>query len=233
MISILFYVFSAILLTEISFFAWKHTLPGLKQMIWWFPLTMVLFQLGVFILGEFEFYTNLAMPPRLVYAGILPSFVLLAVFSFSKIGNQLCNYLPLHLPVIFQSFRILVELFIYLIYLLGWGPKEATMIGYNYEFYFGITALIMGYLMWKKKLSGKILLVWNLIGLIMLGFIVGIFFTASIAWDTFWGKEAPMMSNEMMKMPALSIATLYMPLAVWMHIFSIRQLCKQKKMKVV
>ena len=91
----------------------------------------------------------------------------------------------------------------------------------------------MGYLMWKRKLSGKILLVWNLIGLIMLGFIVGIFFTASIAWDTFWGKEAPMMSNEMMKMPAPSIATLYMPLAVWMHIFSIRQLCKQKKMKVV
>ena len=124
----------------------------------------------------------------------------------------------------FQSFRIIVELLIFWTYLKGWGPKEATMIGYNYEFYFGALALIVGFLVWKGKVSNKPLLGWNLLGLFMLAFIVGIFITSAFAYDTFWGNSERMVSDKMFQMPVMAIATLYMPLAVWTHIFSIRQI---------
>ena len=103
-----------------------------------------------------------------------------------------------------------------------------TMIGYNYEFYFGIIALIMGLLVWKKRASKGLIILWNIWGLFMLAFIVGLFFTSGFAWDSVWGATEPMIKADLLQMPSLSIATLYMPLAVWMHIFSIRQMRKLK-----
>lgn len=221
--SLLFYTFSAIIITIITIVAYKHSPTEHQSKVFLFPISILLFQVAIILLSSTGFYVNFDLPPRLVYAGIVPSFIMLFAFSFSKAGKSLLKSIPNHYPILFQSFRIVVELFIYWTFLLGYGPKEATMVGYNYEFYFGIVALIFGVLVWKKRVSKKLILTWNIIGLFLLAFIVGIFFTTGFAWDSFWGRSQPMITNEMLNMPIMSIATLYMPLAVWMHIFSIRQ----------
>lgn len=228
MVPVLFYSFTAIILCVITIVAWKYAKPEKKKKVLLFPLVIVVFQITIAIVGSTGFYINFGLPPRMVYAGIVPAFILLALFSFSKTGKELLLSVPSHYPVVFQSFRIIVELFIYWTFLLGWGPKEATMIGYNYEFYFVIFALVFGFLYLKNKLSNRVILIWNFLGLALLAFIVGIFFTSAFAWDSFWERSTPMMTSEMMTMPVLSIATLYMPIAVWMHIFSIRQMIHSK-----
>lgn len=223
MIALTFYLFSTIITALIYFVIRGYVDPTNKKKALLLPIAIIVFQLVVGIIGSKGFYINFDFPPRLVYAGILPAFVILATLSFSNAGQQLLKTIPSHFPVLFQSFRIIVELLIYWTFLKGWGPIEATMLGYNYEFYFGIFALITGVLIWKNKLNKTVVVAWNILGLIMLAIIVGIFFTTGFAWDTFWGQNERMLSNEMLEMPALSIATFYMPLAVWTHIFSIRQ----------
>lgn len=223
MLALTFYAFSAIVIAVISLAIWELSPTKTRNKTLLFPITIFLFQLTIGLIGETGFYINYSLPPPFVYAGILPAFVLLASFSFSKTGKLLLKSIPLHYPILFQSFRIIVELLIFWTYLKGWGPKEATMIGYNYEFYFGILALIVGFLTWRGKLSKKLLIGWNVFGLLMLAFIVGIFITSAFAYDTFWGNSDRMVTDEMFQMPVMAIATLYMPLAVWTHIFSIRQ----------
>ena len=119
MISALFYSFSAVIILLITFFAWKHAKPESKGKVFLFPITFLVFQIVIAIVGETGFYINFDLPPRMVYAGIVPSFILLALFSFSKTGKSLVQNIPIHQPVIFQSFRIIVELFIYWTFILG------------------------------------------------------------------------------------------------------------------
>ncbi len=223
MLALTFYAFSAIVIAVISHAIWKLSPAETRNKTLLFPITIFLFLLTIGLIGETGFYINYSLPPTFVYAGILPAFLILAIFSFSKLGKRLLKNVPHHYPVFFQSFRIVVELLIFWTYLKGWGPKEATMIGYNYEFYFGALALIIGFLTWKGKVSKKLLLGWNVLGLFMLAFIVGIFITSAFAYDTFWGNSERMVTDEMFQMPVMAIVTLYMPLAVWTHIFSIRQ----------
>ena len=229
MVSIAFYFFSAIIICLVTFVFLIFSPLEKRQRLFWFPFAILIFQLLIAIIGSTGFYIDFNVPPRLLYAGIIPSFILLATFSFSRTGNYFVQSIPVHLPIFFQSFRILVELFIYWVFLIGWGPEEATMMGYNYEFYFGITAIFFGIFVLKNKASKGLIIAWNVLGIIMLIVIVGIFFTSALAWDTFWKKSIPMISNEMLQMPAMSIATLYMPLAFWSHIFSIRQMLQNRQ----
>lgn len=219
--TIIYHFFSITLITVITTVAYRYSNNKKKVML--FPTASILWLFTVYIIGETNFYINFDFPPRFVIFGILPSFLLLASFTFSTSGRNLMNTIPIHFPIFFQSFRIIVELLILWCYFEGIGPKAATFMGYNYEFYFGISALLVGVLAFKKRLKSIHLLLWNSIGLFMLAFIVGIFFTSVFAHETIWGSPTRTVSDLFMKMPYISIAVFYMPLAVWMHIFSIQQ----------
>ncbi len=217
-----FYIFSFFIISIISFTIWKFDAEQ-KTKTFFFPLFFLIFLFVVGVLSSKNFYFNFDLPPRLVYAGILPSFAILAFLSFSKKGKRLLLNVPYHLPILFQSFRIIVELLIYWTFLKGWGPKHLTMLGYNYEFYFGVGAIFFG--LWVKlgKPSKRIIIAWNVIGLCFLAFIVGLFITTGFLWDSLWDSSEPLLTIELFQMPSVLIATFFMPIAVWVHIFSIRQ----------
>lgn len=218
--SIIYYSFSGLITFFISIVSIKY-LKNKKAFL--FLVAILLWQLVVGLVADTGFYYDLTLPPKLVIAGIIPTFVLLGAFFLSKSSTTLQESIPKHIPIFFQSFRIIVELLILKIYLDGFGPIEATFQGYNYEFYFGFSALIIGILSLKGIIGKKIIVAWNVFGLGMLAFIVGIFFTTAFAHESFWGVKTEMVKEPFFYMPYLSIATFYMPVAVWMHIFSLKQ----------
>lgn len=228
MTSLIFYSFSAAITLIVSLFAFLKAPKNHKIKTLRFPGIILLFQVAVGWLGSIGVYESFDLPPMLVVFGILPAFIILAFISFSKTVKALLPTVPIHYPILFQSFRIIVELLILLSFTQGLGPIEITFQGYNYEFYFGITALIIGLVAWKKSIPNKILIAWNVFGLIMLAIIVGLFFTCGFMHEAVWGSKEPMIKAGLLHMPYLSIATFYMPIAVWMHIFSIRQLRAKK-----
>lgn len=221
--SAIFYSFSIIIIALITFTIHQYLPPEKKNKSFLFPIVLIATHVIIAVLGENEFYIDFNMPPRFAYAGILPMFLILSRFVFSKIAKLLIEKVPTHFPVLFQSFRIVVELLIYWAFLHGFAPKEATMLGYNYEFYFGVLTIIIGVLVWKKKVAPRFIIAWNILGLAMLAIIIVIFFTSAFAYDTVWEYDHPIIDNHMLKPPYMAIPTLYMPLAVWMHIFSIKQ----------
>ncbi len=219
--SILYYSFSTLIIIVLSTVSYRFSNKNKKTLL--LPVTLIAWQVIVGLIGSTGFYENFTLPPNLVYAGIVPTFIIFGLFFLSKTSKQLQVSTPKHIPILFQSFRIIVELLIFKAFLSGIGPIEATFQGYNYEFYFGFSAIVVGFLAWKNLLNRKAILAWNVLGLFMLAFIVGIFITSGLLYKEFWGRDAKMVKDAFLHMPYLSIATFYMPIAVWMHIFSIKQ----------
>lgn len=167
------------------------------------------------------------MPPRIPLLVVLPVFIVIVVFHLSKRFNFVIEVMPKSWPIYFQSFRIAVELLIYGLYLKGIGPIQATFLGYNYELYFGLSAILIGLTTFVFKLRlPKLILAWNFIGLGMLATIVFIFISGAY-FPVFWGETKPMVTLRFMEFPYIMIAALYMPLAVFTHILSLRQWWKE------
>lgn len=227
--NLLYYSFSAAIISIITFGAYNFLENGSKTKSFRFPIAFIIWQVTLGLIASTNFFESFDLPPRFVLFGIVPSFIILALFSYSKSTKSLIQNIPLQLPIFFQSFRIFVELLILKAFLDGYAPVSTTFQGYNYEFYFGISAIIVGFSVLKLKLNYTILLLWNILGLIMLGIIVFIFASSGYAHQAIWDSPIPLVKMELFHMPHLSIATLYMPLAVWMHIFSIRQIRAKKK----
>ena len=170
---------------------------------------------------------DFSLPPRLLIFIILPSFFLIFLFMRSKYSKKLIEILPNYLPIVFQSFRIIVELIIWQSYLAGFTSYQVSFEGYNYEIYFGISALVMGYLAYKKKVSNNILIAWNIFGLLMLAVIVSIFVTI-VYFPHLWPEGSVFVDVGFINLPYMFIPAIFMPTAVMTHIFSIRQLLSHK-----
>lgn len=226
---LLYHSLSALSIGLISFHSYKYIGKEYRKKSLRYPIALSIWVLLLMGISSTGFYYNQDLPPRFVVFGIVPSFLILSSFSFSKSGNILLKTVPIHLPILFQSFRIFVELLILKTYLDGYTPEIVTFKGYNYEFYFGISALIIGVLYAKNKLSPSVIKIWNYLGLTLLAIIIFLFFSSAFAYESVWNSTIPLVSKEIYEAPYLFIATIYMPLAVWMHIFSIRQIGAKKK----
>lgn len=164
-----------------------------------------------------------ARPPRVPMLIILPAFALIAYFFTAKRFQNIIESFPFQLTVYYQSFRIFVELLILGAYIKGLGPVHATFEGYNFDILAGITAPIIGWLTFHKKvINMRGLLFWN-ITCLLLANIVMIFITLMLKPDL-WGFRQTPISPRFLELPYIFIAAFYMPSAVFMHIFCIRKI---------
>ena len=199
----------------------------LRSRITKFLLFAVTWCAYVFVVCATGFIKETSLPPRMPLLLILPLFGIMGWFMFSKRSTQFLDRVPIHYPVFFQSFRVAVELLIYWAFLKGLAPKEASFEGYNFEIYFGAFALIVGFAVYHKKLNKRLLVIWNIIGLCFLAMIVGIF-TTILYNPAIWGYDTAVVNPEMMTFPFMLIPSVFMPVAVFSHVFSIRQVTLDK-----
>lgn len=175
-----------------------------------------------FLVGYFGILKDTSLPPKMPLLLVFPIFGLLIWFFTSKKASPYLKPIPIYIPLLFQSFRIFVELLIWWSYLKGLTAVEATFEGYNYEIVFGLSALIMGLLAFKNMIGPKLIILWNVIGLSFLSVIVGIFVTL-VYFPSIWGYENEIVNPEFLTFPYMYIPAVYMHVAVFTHVFSIIQ----------
>jgi hypothetical protein len=181
--------------------------------------------LGVItVLSLAGFYNSTALPPRVPLFLVFPAFAFTGFFFLSGKNKQLIAAVPPSWPVYFQSFRIVVELLLLGLALKGLIPKEASFEGYNFDVAIGLTAPVVGWLAFSKKVIGKgVLRLWNIAGFCTLAIVVFIFISHAY-FPQVWHKQESIISQGFGLFPYTYLAGFLMPAAVFMHVLSLKKL---------
>ena len=164
-----------------------------------------------------------SLPPRPLLAIVLPMLAIL-VFAFSSTGTQLLKVTPPQWLILPQSFRIVVELLLWLAFLAGKLPKQMTLEGRNWDILTGLLALPVGYFCFVKKSRRPfpIALAFNILGLLLL-FNILIVAALSMPTPMRYFMNAP--ANTLVAyFPFILLPGVLVPIAFALHVFSLRQL---------
>ncbi len=166
------------------------------------------------------FFQSGALPPRIPLGLVAPAFAFTIWFFASRRFHNIITAIPASWLVYAQVFRVMVELLLFSLYKQGILPVSTTFEGYNYEIIIGLSAPIMGYLAVTKQILPKwTLVLWNIAGLCTLATIVFIFI--SHAYRPSMWTDGTLSINDFGAFPYTLLPGFLMPLAVFMHIFSI------------
>jgi hypothetical protein len=182
--------------------------------------------LGVLSLNGF-FADFLKLPPRIGLAVMLP-LPLVVWIARSKKGLTLLKLLPPQWPIYLQSFRIVVEIALWLAVRDGALPVQLSVEGRNFDIITGLCALPVGYYCYVKKSAPSwVALAYNILGLLLLTNVVVI---AVLSMPTplrvFHNEPA---NTLLAYFPFIYLPGVLVPLAYTLHVFSLRQWKKQQK----
>lgn len=108
-----------------------------------------------------------ATPPP--FAILVAGIVGLAVaMAFTGYGTRLARGLPLWTLVAVQGFRLPLELAMHAMYERGVMPVQMSYAGLNFDIVTGATALLVAWLAATGRSSRRLVLAWNVLGLILL-----------------------------------------------------------------
>lgn len=187
----------------------------------WIGLLTVLSSKGFF--ADFS-----KLPPRPALVLLLPLPVVL-LFAFSKTGTQILRSVPPHWLVLFQTFRVFVELLLLLAFLKNILPVQMTFEGRNFDVLTGLLALPAAYFIRKRISSSAIIIAFNIIGLLLLINILIIAVLSMPAPIRYFMNEP---SNTLVaQFPFILLPGVLVPIAYSFHIFSLRQLYVSNHLK--
>jgi hypothetical protein len=182
-------------------------------------LVWLMFTLIIGLSGFLSDFT--AMPPKILLI-VVPPFVFMLVILMSKQFHELSAPLDNFWFIYPQSFRILMEFILWLLFRYKIIPVQMTFEGYNFDIIIGLTAPIIAYYCFNRKIwSPKIALVWNFAGLALLINIVVISFLSTPYFTVFTTKPANMVA---FYFPFVWLPAVVVPFAFLLHILSIRKL---------
>jgi hypothetical protein len=189
-------------------------------------IVLIVWLLYISLLSIAGVFTVSTLPPRIPLLLILPAFLFFAYLFTGRKFKKIIEHTPPSWPVYFQSFRVIVELLLLGLYLQGMLPKAATFEGYNFDIVIGITAPLTGYYFFNKGTTGKILvLIWNIAGLLTLSVVVFILLTHAYFYGHLNENES-ILPKGLGQFPFIFLAGFFMPLAVFMHLYSIIRLTR-------
>ena len=163
-------------LTDIVFLAQVAVLFCLLS--WWLSpgrhpgRAMLAITLWVALLGFLSlrglFADFKVLPPRIVPALIAPLVVGL-LYLRSAGARDLLARTPLQWPIYMQSFRIVMEIILWLLYLQHRAPAIMTFEGRNVDILVGLTAVPVGYFCFVRKTwPARVAFWWNVVAILIL-----------------------------------------------------------------
>lgn len=165
------------------------------------------------------------LPPKIFLFGLLPTILTLLFLFVTSKGRTFINALPVSQLTILNVIRIPVEIGLLLLYRSKAVPIEMTFEGWNFDILMGLTApLIFYYGFYKRRINKRILLIWNIIGIILLTIIVITAFLAApfplqqIAFDQ--------PNIAVLHFPYVWLPTFIVPIVFFGHFVSIKRLFK-------
>jgi len=168
-----------------------------------------------------------SFPPKIMLLVILPPvFTILLLFLTAK-GRLFIDSLPLTNLTYLNAVRILVEIVLFFLYLNRAIPELMTFEGRNFDILAGLTAPLIAYFGFTKhKISKNVILIWNFISLaLLINIVVNALFSVPSPIQKF-AFEQPNIA--ILNFPFSWLPTFIVPVVLFGHLTSIRQLLKWK-----
>lgn len=183
---------------------------------------IALWALVVGLLAHGGFFSNFTvLPPRLLFALVLPAVALAAALIGSETFRQAIRSIPIAWLLYLQVFRVVVELILWRGYKLGLIPVQMTFDGRNFDILAGLTAPLAGWL-WQRTHHRLAAVAWNLAGLALLANIV-VVAILSMPTPLRVFTEGP--ANTLLtQFPFIYLPAILVPVAYTAHILSLLQL---------
>jgi len=213
-----FYTLAGAVLLALIFVIKNHIAP--RKAIGGYLAICAIWIAYLFILSATGGLNNFGLPPRVVLLIVMPAVAGIIFLSGRKSFRVILQQTSLHLPVYLQSFRIIMELLIYGAFLQGVFPEKATFKGLNYDIFVGISSLIMGTLVQRGKVGAIGLLIWNAVSLVILS-VTAYSFISTYYFTDFSATNKG--GRSFVDFPYLFLAAVLLPAAVFLHVFSLRQ----------
>lgn len=187
-------------------------------------LIWVVFQIVVTLSGFYKIANT--FPPRFGLL-IIPPLILTIIKFNTKKGKQFIDGLNIKTLTLVHTLRIPVELVLYWLFIHKAVPELMTFEGRNFDIFSGLSAPFIYYFGFVKKLlSRNILLLWNFICLALL---FNIAFNAILSLPSAFQQFAFDQPNiAILQFPFVLLPSVLVPLVLFAHLASIRQLLYDK-----
>jgi len=189
-----------------------------------FILGVLGWALLVSFLAWIQFFAEFsAIPPRFIIVLLVPLLTILGLTIFSSDLAEILRHVPPAHLVYIQSFRIVVELLIWLLFLQDLLPIQMTFEGYNFDVLTGLTAPIVAYFCFVKKQWPRwVAIAWNFTGLVLVFTIITIsVFSFPTPFRYFMNEPA---NRIVAQFPFVWLPAILVTIAYSMHFFSLKQL---------
>jgi hypothetical protein len=167
------------------------------------------------------------IPPRIM---IPPVLALLSIigWSFSRGAKRLRAVAPETWFVEFQTFRVVMEGVLWLLWSAGIIPVQMSFEGRNFDIVVGCTAPIVAYYCFRKRVwSPRVAIVWNIVSV---GLLLNIVIISALSSPTFLRTFVNEPANTMIAyFPFIWLPAFVVPVAFAGHIFSLRQLLERAR----
>lgn len=195
-----------------------HTFLGI--IIGWILLISILAIKG--ILSDFS-----SVPPKMGIV-LLPPMIIAFYLTFSGKMDKILISTPQSWLIGIQSFRIAVEILLWLLFTNHLLPVQMTFEGLNWDILSGILGLVMLIVLrMNNGFSEAAILIYNLIGLMLLINIVTI---AILSFPTEYRYFTNEPANRIVAIfPFVLLPGILVPLAYYLHFFSLRKFFLEKK----
>jgi len=185
----------------------------LWSLIGWAVLTAALSLSG--FLSDFSIF-----PPRMLIVLVLPLIAIIWVVRTTEI-TEILRHTPPESIIWLQSFRIIVEILLWRLFVDNLAPVQMTFEGRNFDIISGLTALVIAFLVSRKKVSGHLVIAWNFI---CLGLLLNIVAVALLSMPTPLRVFMNEPSNTIVsRFPIIWLPAFLVPLAYGLHFLSLRQ----------
>jgi hypothetical protein len=173
------------------------------------------------------FYQFDRFPPPIYLALVLP-LILIFFLMYSKFFGVVLKAIPERWLIYVQSFRILMELFLWMGYLGNFVPLQMTFEWLNFDIIVGLTAPMAGFVFFGFRRYRKLeAIIWNIFGIILL---INVLLIAILSMPThFQAFVIEPDSSFVAIFPFIWIPGFIVPFALAMHLFSLRQLFSSRK----
>ncbi len=191
-------------------------------------LTIILpwmtFQIVISFLGFYK--TTNSFPPRFALL-VMPTLIFIITLFVSKKGRVFIDSLDLKTLTLFSVIRIPVEIVLFWLFMHKAIPELITFEGRNFDILSGISAPIIYYFGFAKKVLNKtVLLVWNLV---CLGLLLNVVFYALLSIPSEIQQFAFEQPNiAVTHFPFLLLPSCLVPMVLFSHLASIRQIIINK-----
>ena len=174
------------------------------------------------VISKTGFYTNTsAVPPRFLLT-IGPSLLFVILLFLTKRGRLFIARLNLKTLTMLHIVRLPVELVLFWLFIHKAVPQIMTFEGHNFDIFSGITAPVIYYAVFIKKLNARWLLVWNILCLALLINIVAIAILSAPFPFQKLGFEQPNIA--LLYFPFVWLPCCIVPLVLLSHLAAIKSL---------